>query len=184
MDSLSGEALVQDGTEVLFAWDERALYVAATLRDEDLWAPHTQRDDPLYSREAFEVFLAADGSGADYLELELSAAGVIFDARFPRYRKGETSYDGRFASGILLRGTLNDPEDLDEGWSLELALPWSEICANTRAYCPAMPGAQLRVNVFRLEMNDREQQQGSSLVAIRKPDFHAMSRAAHLHLLP
>lgn len=184
VDSLRGETQGVAVTRAHFAWDEEALYIAATLRDEDLWAPHQHRDDPLYRKEAFEVFVGADGSGEDYIEWELSAAGVVWDARFKRYREADKSYDGPFAYAVVRDGTLNDPSDKDQGWSLELAMPWKALCEVTRLVCPLTPGAVLRVNLFRLEMPDRKRQRGSALIAVRKPDFHAMSKAAYLHLQP
>ena len=28
---------------------------------------------------------------------------------------------------MSLQGTLNDPSDIDEGWSLEIAIPWESL---------------------------------------------------------
>lgn len=184
VDSLNGSAVKELGTQVRFMWDTQYLYVFASMKDPDLWAPHTQRDDPLYRKEALELFISADGSGADYLEIQISAANVIYDARFTRPRQGDRAYDGPWKHAVTRRGTLRRRRDVDEGWSAELALPWQELCTQARVHCPVMPGTQIRVNVFRLESPRRRSQEGTALSAVYRPDFHAMDRAAFLVLDP
>lgn len=168
-------------TRVWFAWDAEQLYVAASLPDPDLHAPHHERDDPLYREEAFEVFFAGDGSGARYLEHQVSARGVHFDARFPTYRKGDERWNGRWRSAVTLDGELDDRGG-DRGWTVELAFPWSELCAETEIQCPPQPGQVLRSNVFRLDKPDRSSQVGLALSPTIQPDFHAWQNAAELVL--
>jgi hypothetical protein len=169
-------------TTVSFAWDAEHLYVAGSLPDPDLYAPHHQRDDPLYRDEAFEVFLAANNSGSHYLEHQVSARDVVFDAQFPKYRKGDEGWNGSWRSAVALDGEL-ERRGHDRGWTVELAFAWTELCENTKIDCPPKPGQELRVNVFRLDKPDREQQVGLSLSPTLEPDFHAWTNAAELELL-
>jgi hypothetical protein len=169
-------------TMTYFAWDAEHLYVAGTLPDRDLFAPHQQRDDPLYRDEAFEVFLAGDSSGARYLEHQVSARGVSFDARFPTYRKGDEGWNGGWRSAVALDGEL-ERRGYDRGWTVELAFAWTELCEHTKIDCPPKPGQELRVNVFRLDKPDRQQQVGLALSPTLEPDFHAWANAAELELL-
>jgi hypothetical protein len=169
-------------TQVWFAWDRDNLYVAGSLPDPDLYAPHHKRDDPLYRDEAFEVFIAGDNSGARYLEHQVSARNVVFDARFPKYREGDERWDGGWRSAVTLDGEL-ERRGGDRGWTVELAFAWSELCERTKIRCPPKPGQQLRVNVFRLEKPDRKVQVGLALSPTLEPDFHAWRNAAELLLL-
>jgi hypothetical protein len=172
-------------TRAYFAWDSEHLYVAGSLPDPDLYAPHRQRDDPLYRDEAFEVFLAgADSSslGTRYLEHQVSARGVMFDAHFPKYRKGDEGWNGSWRSAVALDGEL-ERRGYDRGWTVELAFAWTELCEHTKIDCPPKPGQELRVNVFRLDKPDREQQVGLALSPTLEPDFHAWANAAELELL-
>ncbi|MCA9690490.1 MAG: carbohydrate-binding family 9-like protein, partial [Myxococcales bacterium] len=171
-------------TLVWFAWTEEALLVAGRLPDVDLWSEYSAQDDPLYRQEAFEVFVAGDNSGARYLEYQVSARGVTFDARFPRYRKGDEAWDSSFATAVALRGTVNDDRDRDVGWDVEVAIPWTELCQETAVPCPPRAGQSLRVNVFRLERPGRTGSLGLSLSPTRTPDFHAWANAAVLELAP
>lgn len=171
-------------TLTAMAWDKTHLYVAGRLRDRDIWTKFRERDEPLYRQEAFEVFLAGDNSGSRYLELQVSARNVLFDAYFPEYRKGDEARDFALQSAVVLDGTLNKRKDEDRGWTVELAVPWAEICGNTEVSCPPEAGLQLRANVFRLEKADRKSQSGYALSPTRKPDFHAWQNAAVVELAP
>ena len=167
------------GTTLRVGWDEAALYVAASLPDEDLWSDYEAQDDPLYKQEAFEFFVSG---GERYLEYQVSARGVTFDARFPRYRAGDEAWDSRFRAAVAVAGTVGAAVDRDRGWSTELAIPWDEICPETGLTCPPVAGMRLRVNAFRLERPDRKRTDALALSPTRAPDFHAWGNAAELEL--
>ncbi|MBL9102650.1 MAG: carbohydrate-binding family 9-like protein [Myxococcales bacterium] len=169
------------GTRVWFAWDAAYLYCAASLPDHDLWSDYTAQDDPLYRQEAFEVFVAGTNAGTRYLEFQVSARGVTFDARFERYRAGDEAWDSSWRAAVATAGTLT-PGDRDRGWTAEVAIPWAELCEHTAIACPPRPGMRLRVNAFRLERPDRRRTDALALSPTRAPDFHAWANAAELEL--
>ncbi|HVI00713.1 MAG TPA: carbohydrate-binding family 9-like protein [Enhygromyxa sp.] len=175
------DAKLGGATEVWFAWDREHLYVAASLPDRDLYAPHQNRDDPLYRDEAFEVFIAGDASGKNYLEHQVSPRNVQFDARFPQYRKGDEQWDGTWRSAVQLDGEL-ERRGGDRRWTVELAFSWAELCKRSSVRCPPKPDMTLRVNVFRLDKPDRRTQVGLALSPTIEPDFHAWKNAAELVL--
>jgi hypothetical protein len=180
--SLDGEPARGPTTRVWFAWDERALYVAAEIEDADVWTEHAEQDDPLYRQEAFEVFVAGANADDGYLEFQVSARNVTFDARFRSYREGDEAWDSAWATAVDVHGTVNERGDRDEGWTVEAAIPWSEICEHTGVACPVTAARQLRVNAFRLEKPDRKRQEGYALSPTLVPDFHAWKNAATLGL--
>ncbi len=185
VESLEGEpAPAAYATRVRLAWDDRALYVAADLPDPDVWGTLVARDDKLWEEEAFEVFVAADGSGRDYLELQVSPRGTRFDARFVRHRQGDPAWDGDWQAAVHIAGTIDARADRDQGWSVEVAVPWSVLCANTRIACPPRPGLRLRGNVFRLERPRKGSAVALALSPTRRPDFHTWKSAATLELAP
>jgi hypothetical protein len=182
--SLDGEPDEGAPTLVRFAWSDAALHVAAELPDVDVWSTFVRRDDPLWKEEVFELFVFVEPNGRDYLELQVSPRGVQFDARFVRHRDGDTGWNGAWQAAVDLRGTVDDRSDRDQGWTAELAVPWSDICGNTALQCPVAAGTVLRVNAFRLERPARGAPVGLALSPTRVPDFHASANAARLELLP
>lgn len=119
-------------TRVKMAWDETYLYVAAVLQEPHLWATLTERDAIIYHDDDFEVFLDPDGDRLAYYELEINALGTIFDLFLDRpYSEGGHAHIDwdmpGLRSAVFLHGTLNDAADVDEGWSVELAIPWADL---------------------------------------------------------
>ncbi|MEM9457366.1 MAG: carbohydrate-binding family 9-like protein [Myxococcota bacterium] len=180
--SLDGEPYDERPGTVRWAWDPQALYVAAQIEDPDVWSEYTRHDEPLWKQEVFEVFVFGDAGRRDYLELQVSPRGITFDARFEQYRKGDEAWDGRWQAAVSLSGTLDDRRDRDQGWSVELAIPWDEICAHTEVTCPPRPGQTLVVNAFRFERPHKRPPVGLALSPPRVPDFHAPANAAVLEL--
>lgn len=182
--SLDGEPDPDTPTRVWTAWDDQHLYFAGDIPDIDIFSEYRQHDDPLYKQDVFEVFIAGDNSGNNYLEYQISARGVTFDAAFPRYRKGDEAWDSSWQTAVQVDGTLDGPVDRDRGWSAEVAIAWSEICEHTTITCPPQAGTTLRANIFRLDRPGRRGTKGLALTPTRKPDFHAWEHAATLELMP
>ncbi len=182
--SIDGEPHPGPGTRVWMAWDSDHLFVAGQLPDPDVWGTHTQRDEPLWEQEVFEVFLAADGSARRYLELQVSPRNVVFDARFERYRQGDPAWNSRMHTGVVVTGDVDNRKDRDDGWTVEMAIPWSDICDNTGVTCPPRAGLTLRMNVFRFERPAKGPPVALALSPTRKPDFHAWQNAAKVVLAP
>lgn len=119
-------------TRVKVLWDERFLYVAAEMAEPHLWATLSERDAIIYRDDDFEIFLDPGGDGEAYFEVEINALGTVFDLFLDRpYKEGgraQTAWDlPGLKTGIALQGTLNDPSDEDEGWTVEMAIPWAEL---------------------------------------------------------
>ncbi|NDC76733.1 MAG: hypothetical protein EBZ67_02490, partial [Chitinophagia bacterium] len=116
-------------TRVRMLWDDSCLYVAAHMEDPHLWATLTRHDAIIFHDNDFEVFLDPNGDGEQYFEIEVNALNTVMDLFMNRpYRKGGTynmEWDAGLRSGVLLMGTLNDPSDRDQGWNLEMAIPYS-----------------------------------------------------------
>jgi hypothetical protein len=182
--SLDGEPYDERPSTVRLGWDAAALYVAAEIDDPDVWSEYERRDDPLWNQEVFELFVLGAADRRRYLELQVSPRGTAFDARFARYRDGDEAWNGRWQAAVDLRGTLDDRRDRDDGWSVELSIPWAEICEHTQTTCPPAPGQTLRINAFRFERPQGEGRPpvGLSLAPPRVPDFHAPELSAVLEL--
>ena len=52
---------------------------------------------------------------------------------------------------VQIDGTLNCSDDVDRGWSVEVAIPWSSMEKYAGTACPPNPGDRWRVNFSRVE---------------------------------
>jgi hypothetical protein len=136
-------------TAARLLWDAQALYVAFDADDADITARFLQRDDPTYRDDAVEIFInPAPGQEALYYGFEMNARGVLYD--YLNYNS-RTLFKRFDATGVTiataLRGTLNDPKDVDSGWSLEAAIPWPNFEELSRR--PPAPGTVWKANLNR-----------------------------------
>ena len=122
----------QYSTRMKLLWDDEFLYVTAMLEEPHLWATLLERDAIIYHDDDFEVFLDPDGDGLAYYELEINALGTEFDLFLDKPYKDGGSADipwdmPGLKTAVSLHGSLNDPSDLDDGWSVEIAIPWADL---------------------------------------------------------
>ena len=143
-------------TRAKMVWDDTHLYVAADMDEPHLWSTLTERDAVIYHDNDFEVFIDPDGDTHEYYELEVNLLGTEWDLFLTRpYRDAGSAVDSWDITGLRtavhLRGTLNDASDVDDGWSIEIALPWSvlEECAHRPV--PPSPGDHWYVNFSRVQ---------------------------------
>ena len=143
-------------TRVKMLWDDTYFYIFAEMEEPHVWAKLKQRDTVIFYDNDFEVFIDPDGDTHQYYELEINAFNTQWDLFLDKpYRDGAKPlffWDIRgLVSAVNVRGTLNDPSDEDEGWSLEIAYPWQVLreCANKEV--PPLPGDQWRVGFSRVE---------------------------------
>lgn len=116
-------------TSVRMLWDAQALYVGYRADDADITAHFTERDDPTFLDDAVEIFInPAPSQEALYYGFEMNARGVLYD--YLNYN-GRTLFKRFDSTGVelavMLEGSLNEPEDVDRGWTLEVAIPWENF---------------------------------------------------------
>lgn len=135
-------------------WSETHLYLAWRCMDSDIWSTYTERDEPLYEQEVVEAFLCPTGDVRHYYEINISPANVIFDAKVhsPDLHRGTMQVDVAWdcpglETAVRVFGTLNDRTDVDAGWSVEAAIPFS---AFPEAGTPA-GGSEWRANFYRID---------------------------------
>jgi hypothetical protein len=127
---IEGEKAARYQTRVKMIWDEDNLYFFAQLKEPQVWATLKQKDTVIFYNNDFEIFIDPDGDTHDYYELEINALNTIWDLYLSKpYRNGShvlNNWDIKgLQSAVQINGTLNDSRDIDEGWSIEIAIPWS-----------------------------------------------------------
>jgi poly(3-hydroxybutyrate) depolymerase len=143
-------------TRAKMIWDANNLYIAAELSEDHLQASLTEHDSVIFHDNDFEVFIDPDGDHHDYLEFEMNALNTTWDLRLPKPYKDGGKADDRFEfvglkSAVHLEGTLNQPSDRDQRWTLEIAIPWASMTSHSTQACPPIDGARWRINFSRVE---------------------------------
>lgn len=144
-------------TRVKMAWDDKYVYLAAEIEDPHIWANLTLHDQIVFFDNDFEIFMDPDNDTHHYFEYEVNAIGTIFDLLVVKtYRVGapalhEWDFKG-LKQGISIDGTLNDPNDVDRKWTLEVAIPFSAMCLGMEKPSTAKPW---RLNFSRVEWDTK-----------------------------
>lgn len=143
-------------TRVKMLWDSEYFYIAAAIDDPQVWANVTQRDAVIYQDNDFEVFIDPDGDTQNYYELEINALGTHWDLMLLKpYRDGGPAINSWDIAGLVaavnVNGTINDPADVDQGWTVEIAIPWVVLGEAATQSAPPLNGDQWRVNFSRVE---------------------------------
>lgn len=163
-------------TRMKLLWDDTFLYIGAQLDEPDVWATLTEHDSVIFQDNDFEVFLDPDGDNHDYYELEINALNTTWDLHLPKpYRDGgparnEWEIPG-MRTAVKVQGTLNDPSDVDSGWSVEIALPWDVLGEFARCPSPPRVGDQWRINFSRVEW-DTEVVDGRTVKLPGRPEHN------------
>ncbi|HKI77239.1 MAG TPA: carbohydrate-binding family 9-like protein [Ignavibacteriaceae bacterium] len=143
-------------TRVKMLWDDDYFYFYAQMEEPDVWATLKKRDAVIFHDNDFEIFIDPDGDTHLYYEFEINAFNTPWDLLLIKpYRDGGPPVNSwnilGLKTAVNIEGTINNPDDKDNGWSVEIAMPWSVLreCANKEA--PPKDGDQWRINFSRVE---------------------------------
>ena len=153
-----------------------ALCIRFDGRDAGVVATLTGRDDPLWTEDVFEVFLATEDPPRVYYEFEVNPLGALFDARVesPALTRSSMRVDATWnCPGLEVRVTCRP-----DRWSALLTIPLEPWCGT-----PAP--ARLSANFFRIDRGGAsgpDEFTAWSPTFAEPPDFHVPERFGILRL--
>ncbi|HYP87735.1 MAG TPA: carbohydrate-binding family 9-like protein [Polyangiaceae bacterium] len=188
----NGEASSADevGANAKLTYDDQALYLGFEVFDEDLRGGFdpAQSDPHLWTKDTVEIMIDPDGDGdnLDYYEIQVGPQNLVFDSQFDAYNAPHGEPDGPFghqewsaklSSAVTLRGSLDDARE-DEGYVVELSIPWSSF-GKAKRVPPAIDDVW-RMNFYAMQNNG-----GSAWSPILgQGNFHKASRFGRVHFAP
>jgi hypothetical protein len=142
-------------TRLKMLWDNQYLYIFAELEEPHIWATLHQHDTIIFQDNDFEVFIDPDGDGERYFEIEINPHNTVMDLFMPKaYRAGGDAlltWDTRgIRTAVQIDGTLNNPQDKDKKWTVEMAIPFSAFVLFNQGLTPK-DGIRWRINFSRVE---------------------------------
>lgn len=158
-----GDFVLADGsgepqlpTELKLCWDLENLYLAFVAVDTDIWGTMREHDAPIYEEEVVEAFLSSGRDVTKYYEFEWSPHNVFFDAKVQCPESGdrsrmkvEVAWDCiGHRSAVHVVGTLDKRDDIDQQWTVEAAIPFSQIGRDGKA---PIEGEVWRANFYRID---------------------------------
>jgi hypothetical protein len=122
-------------TRAKMLWDDQYFYIAAELEEPHVQGTLTRHDSYIFHDDNdFEVFLNPDGNNHNYAELEMNALNTTWDLRLRKPYRDEGKAEDEWEipglkTAVHVDGTVNDPRDVDKGWTIEIAIPWEVVAA-------------------------------------------------------
>ncbi len=144
-------------TRAMILHDDEALYFAARLQEENVWGHITKRDTISYWDNDFEIFIDPTADAVDYFEFEMTPLNQMFDMWHENDNHRNALADGSYdAAGmrhaVQVQGTLNYHHDTDDGWTVEVMIPFSDMVEwNPRMVVPPQRGDMWRFNFSRVQ---------------------------------
>jgi hypothetical protein len=179
------ESPVQGSAQLL--WDDKALYIGATIKDEDVQGGFDKaaKDPHLWTKDCFEIMVDPEGDGdnRDYYEIQINPQNLVFDSRFDEYNKpriepngpfGNQDWSAKLESAVTVQGTLDKDDDDDQGYVVEVRIPWTSF--DKTKVVPPKPGDTWRLNLY--AMHDNSGVSWSPILG--QGNFHKASRFARV----
>jgi hypothetical protein len=114
-------------TEVRFCYDEKFLYAVFICSDKDVFALYEEHDAWLWESDAVELFFKPTEDNPIYYEFEIAPNNAVFDARMVNTGSGGfkrwASWDCDLRTAVTVDGTLDNWQDRDTGYCVEMAIP-------------------------------------------------------------
>lgn len=111
--------------------DDTCLYAAFEFEDRDIWSFSDENDDMLWLGDVAELFLKPAEDSTLYFEFNVAPSGALMDARFSNRGAGGYYRGKAWASGArvatTVHGTDGDDADEDDGWTVEMAIPFERM---------------------------------------------------------
>ena len=156
---IEGVKIPNQNTKVKMLWDNDFLYVYAKLEEKHIWGDITKRDAVIFYNNDFEVFISPSNDTNNYGEIEVNALNTVWDLVLNKpYNVGgkpKNSWNlNTLKSAVFIKGTLNNPDDIDEYWAVEMAIPLKDFAElKNRPKVKPKDGEQWRINFSRVQWN-------------------------------
>ena len=152
----AGQSAPRFRTRAKLLWDDDYLYLGAELEEPHVWATLTNHDSVIFLDPDFEVFLDPLGETQPYYEFEMNALNTTWDLRLnkPYQDQGQAHNEWEIVgakTAVQVHGTLNNPTDTDQGWTVEIAFPWKAFAEPERPAGPPRENSCWRLNFSRVE---------------------------------
>ena len=126
----------EQSTTLKMLWDETNLYLFYDCADQGLTARETERNGYPFWDDCAEIFLrpSADPIGMHFaFEINLYKKPndiIMINGLYNGTNIAVAGYDPDYEMEVRLNGTLNDDSDVDEGWTMEIAIPLAALRTN------------------------------------------------------
>ncbi|KAL4221398.1 hypothetical protein ACF0H5_019656 [Mactra antiquata] len=125
-------------TKFKMRWDDNLLYLGAYIEEENLWGTYVTHDSSIFRDNGFEMLVNVDGKMVNYKQIQINVLGTMMDQIIyksvwdsPNVKENSKIWNVNAVHAIYHEGTVNQPNDKDRFWSVEIALPFTQLAYNS-----------------------------------------------------
>lgn len=129
-------------------WDEKKLYFAFKVTNDNLQASKKFRDEMgLHTDDGIEILIDADNDKStewkdDDFAYHVNVLNAIMDDRgLNKSGEYDNSWNGKAKTNVSIMGSVNNSLDMDKGYHVELSIDWKEVGKKPK------PGLKMGVNL-------------------------------------
>ena len=152
-ENSSGSQPDSEGTFAI-VWDDQFLYLGYRFSDSNILSTIDTRDARVWIQDVAEIFFSPVETERIYYEFQFNPRNnwrdvVILHNKNTGKIQPLAAWDSKATVRANVHGTLENNQDTDKGWTLEVSIPFEDIwlAPNT----PPLPGDRWRMNVFRID---------------------------------
>lgn len=172
----------------MLAWDDQYLYVAFECTDDDIRSASTIHDDYLAAGDVVELYIKFNDGHPQYYEFVCAPNGTTFDARWPYRGAGNymnwTPWESGMRTATFVRGTPDQSDDIDEGFTVEMMIPWESFDGRKT---PPKLGTVWTFGLFRYDYSVRFEEAYLTMSLAESPEhgfhyyeaYHSIKFAGH-----
>ena len=160
--------------EAKLLWDDQNMYALFEVKDPDVVGYFTDAKSQggswtatgqpkLWTRDTVELMIDPDGDGdnKDYYELQINPQNKVFHSQFDTKNApgggdngpfGHEDWDPKLKSAVVVKGTIDKKDDKDEGYTVEIAIPWAAFSKGAKQL-PPKSGDTWRMNLYAMQEN-------------------------------
>ncbi|HET9960393.1 MAG TPA: carbohydrate-binding family 9-like protein [Polyangiaceae bacterium] len=143
-------------------WDNDGMYLGFDVKDRNVTGGFSTDDKSpqLWKKDAVEVILdpEAEGDSKDYYEILVNPQNLVFDTVYDDSSVpadgpyGHEDWSAGVKSAVTVHGTLDNDQDQDEGYVVEMFLPWKSFSKAKKT--PPVLGDTWRMNFYAINERD------------------------------
>jgi hypothetical protein len=190
--------------KVRLLWDDTNLYVFAEIAETDVTGGFDDKtkkipkgdagsdwtvggQPKLWTKDTLEMMVDPGPAGDNkvYFELQVNPQNKVFHAQFDDFRNpltdpngpfGHEDWDPKLKSAVVIHGTMDKVGDKDDGYDVELEVPWTAFAKSSAAKAPPAIGDVWRMNFYAMKHDAV-----AAWSATMKQGFHRAARFGKVH---
>ncbi len=166
---------VRQAVTVKACYDSECLHLLYDCEDKHISAQYTQLNDPVCNDSCVEFFASPPEDPEHYFNVEVNCCGTMllgYGSAMDGRRDGTQETASLLGVAHSTPGPTKEESPQDDGWLLQMRLPFEALSQLVGTPLTVAPGTQWRANFYRIGGLTDPQYACWSPIEWHRPNFH------------